>query len=416
MIVEMLAVGTELLLGQIVNGNAADIGFRLADAGLVHYRQTVVGDNIDRIVAAIREGTERADALIITGGIGPTQDDLTRDALAVAAGVPMRFSDEYADHLRTWWERRGRAMPETNLRQAEYPEGAEMIPNEKGTAPGLRIRMGSCWVFAVPGVPQEMIPMVEGHIIPFLVAEVGGSGGVIVSRLLRTWGESESRIAELVGDLYDAGTDPTLAFLASGGEIKLRLTARATTREDAERAIDPVEAEIRRRLGPLVFAVGSDTIERVVLGLCAERGWTLATAESATGGLVAAALTSVPGSSAVFSGGVVAYSAGAKTAMLEVSAALIEEFGLVSEETALAMARGAAARFSADVAVSVTGSAGPDALEHPPGTMVFAVVTPDGERARLQRFPGDRERVRAYATTSTLHHLRLALTGVWWRD
>ena len=414
--VEMLAVGTELLLGQIVNGNAADIGSRLAEAGLSHYRQTVVGDNIDRIVAAIHEGTERADALIITGGIGPTQDDLTRDALALAGGVPMRFSDEYAARLRTWWERRGRPMPETNLRQAEYPEGAEMIPNEKGTAPGLRIRIGSCWVFAVPGVPQEMLPMVDGHIIPFLVAEAGGGGGTIVSRVLRTWGESESRIAELVGDLYDAGTGPTLAFLASGGEIKLRLTARAATREDADRAIDPVEAEVRRRLGPLVFAVGSDTIERVVLGLCAERGWTLATAESATGGLVAAALTSVPGSSAVFSGGVVAYSAEAKTAMLEVPAAMIEEFGLVSEETALAMARGAAARFSAGVAVSVTGSAGPDALEHPPGTMVFAVVSPDGERAHLQRLPGDRERVRAYATTSALHHLRLALTGVWWRD
>ncbi|HEX9977867.1 MAG TPA: competence/damage-inducible protein A, partial [Acidimicrobiia bacterium] len=160
--VEMLAVGTELLLGQIVNGNAAAIGTRLADAGLGHYRQTVVGDNMERIVAAIREGAGRADALIITGGIGPTQDDLTRDALAIAAGVPMEFSDDYAEHLRRWWERRGRPMPETNLRQAEYPRGAEMIPNEKGTAPGLRLRLGSCWVFAVPGVPQEMVPMVDG--------------------------------------------------------------------------------------------------------------------------------------------------------------------------------------------------------------------------------------------------------------
>ena len=414
--VEMLAVGTELLLGQIVNGNAADIGARLAEAGLDHFRQTVVGDNLERIVSAIGEAAARADALIITGGIGPTQDDLTRDALARAAGVPMHFSDEYADHLRRWWERRGRPMPETNLRQAEYPEGATMIPNEKGTAPGLRLRIGTCWVFAVPGVPQEMLPMVEAHIIPFLVAEAGGTGGVIVSRLLRTWGESESRIAELLGDLYDAGTNPTLAFLASGGEIKLRLTARAHSGEEADRLIAPREEEIRGRLGSLVFGAGDDTVERVVLRACTEAGLTLATAESATGGMVAAALTSVPGASAAFAGGVVAYSGAAKVALLGVTLETIAEHGLVSEETALAMARGAARRFAAGVAVAVTGSAGPDALEHPPGTIVIAVVTPSGERARLLRLPGDRERVRTYATTAALHAIRLALSGAWWQS
>lgn len=414
--VEMLAVGTELLLGQIVNGNAADIGARLAEAGLDHFRQTVVGDNLERIVSAIGEAAARADALIITGGIGPTQDDLTRDALARAAGVPMHFSDEYADHLRRWWERRGRPMPETNLRQAEYPEGATMIPNEKGTAPGLRLRIGTCWVFAVPGVPQEMLPMVEAHIIPFLVAEAGGTGGVIVSRLLRTWGESESRIAELLGDLYDAGTNPTLAFLASGGEIKLRLTARAHSGEEADRLIAPREEEIRGRLGSLVFGAGDDTVERVVLRACTEAGLTLATAESATGGMVAAALTSVPGASAAFAGGVVAYSGAAKVALLGVTPETIAEHGLVSEETALAMARGAARRFAAGVAVAVTGSAGPDALEHPPGTIVIAVVTPSGERARLLRLPGDRERVRTYATTAALHAIRLALSGAWWQS
>jgi nicotinamide-nucleotide amidase len=413
--VEMLAVGTELLLGQIVNGNGAEIGRRLADAGLAHYRQTVVGDNVDRIVEAIRTAAGRADALIITGGLGPTQDDLTRDALAAAAGVEMRFSDEFADHLRGWWERRGRTMPETNLRQAEYPDGAEMIPNGKGTAPGLQLRIGSCWVFAVPGVPQEMLPMLEDHIIPFLVAAAGGDTGVIVSRLLRTWGESESRIAELVGDLYDAGTNPTLAYLASGGEIKLRLTARGATRTAAGALIAPVEAEIRSRLGSLVFGADEETIERMLLAALGERGWKIAAAESATGGLVTAALTSVPGSSAVVLGGVVAYSPEAKVAMLGVPRATIDEFGLVSEETALAMAHGAAERFGAEVAVATTGSAGPEALEQPAGTMVVAVRTPEGARAHLLRLPGDRERVRAYTTTSALHHVRLAITGAWWR-
>lgn len=414
--VEMLAVGTELLLGQIVNGNAADIGTRLADAGLAHYRQSVVGDNLDRIVAAIREAVGRADALIITGGIGPTQDDLTRDALALAAGVPMRFSDDYAEHLRRWWERRGRAMPETNLRQAEYPDGATMIPNGKGTAPGLRLKVGACWVFAVPGVPQEMLPMVEEHIIPFLTEQAGGAAGVIVSRLLRTWGESESRVAEVLGDLFDAGTNPTLAFLASGGEIKLRLTARAPTGPEAAALIAPVESEIRERLGTLVFGAGDDTIERVVLQLCSRAGLTIATAESVTGGLIAASLTSVPGSSEAFAGGVVAYSGGAKVDLLGVARRTLEEHGQVSAETALEMARGAAGRFGADVAVSVTGSAGPDELEHPAGTVVLAVVAPGGEKARLLRLPGDRERVRTFATTAALHAVRLALDGVWWKD
>jgi len=411
--VEVLAVGTELLLGQIVNGNAAEIGDRLASCGLDHYRQTVVGDNVDRITAAIREATGRADALIITGGIGPTQDDLTREALCAAAGVAMEFSQDYADQLRVWWERRGREMPASNLRQAEHPAGSVLIPNAKGTAPGLRLRIGRCWVFALPGVPQEMLPMVDEHVLPHLVAEAG-EGGVISSRLLRTWGESESRIAEIVGDLYTGHTNPTLAFLASGGEIKLRLTARAANPAAAETLIAPVEAEIRRRLGRLVFATGDDTIERVVLRLCAERRWSLATAESATGGLVAAALTAVPGSSAVVRGGVVAYHPDLKTTTLGVSEATVARFGLVSAETALEMAAGARRVLAADVAVAVTGSAGPDTLEQPAGTMVIAVATPEGSRARVSRWPGDRERVRVFTTTAALHLLRLGVTGEWW--
>ena len=412
--VEILAVGTELLLGQIVNGNAADIGQRLAEAGLDHFRQVVVGDNLDRVTAAIREAAGRADALILTGGIGPTQDDLTREALRDAAGVPMDFSEEYAERLRVWWERRGREMPATNLRQAEYPRGAEMIPNAKGTAPGLRLRIGGCWVFALPGVPQEMLAMVDEHVVPFLVAEAGEGAGVIVSHVLRTWGESESRIAELVGDLYEAHTNPTLAFLASGGEIKLRLTARAPTPAGAGALIAPVESEIRRRLGRLVFGSGSDTIDRIVLGLCAERGWTIATAESATGGLVSAALTAVSGSSAVVRGGVVAYTAEVKVGVLGVDRGVLDRSGVVSEETALAMAVGARRALGADVAVAITGSAGPDALEQPAGTMVFAVETPEAARVRTLRFPGDRERVRTYATTAALHLVRLGVTGEWW--
>ena len=412
MIVEVLAVGTELLLGQIVNGNAAAIGARLAEAGLDHHRQSVVGDNLARVTAAVSDAAGRSDAVIITGGIGPTQDDLTREALCAAAGVPMEFSADYAAHLEELWRARGREMPESNLRQAEHPRGADLIENPKGTAPGLRLRIGSCWVFALPGVPEEMLPMLDQHVIPFLAAQ--SPAAVIVSRVLRTWGESESRVAELVADLYESSANPTVAFLASGGEIKVRLTSRAADREAAAAVIAPVEAEVRRRLGALVFSADDATVERIVLEGCRERGWTLATAESATGGLVAAALTAVPGSSAVFRGGIVAYSAEAKSRVLGVDSGLVAAFGMVSPETALAMATGARRVLDADVAVAVSGSAGPEALEQPPGTMVVAVATPEDAAARTLRLPGDRERVRVYTATAALHMVRLAVTGQWW--
>lgn len=414
MIVEIVAVGTELLLGQLVNSNATEIAMRLAEAGLGHYRQTVVGDNLERMTAALREAVERSDAVIVTGGIGPTQDDITREAMCAVAGVEMRFSEEYATRLREWWERRGRPMPDTNLRQAEYPEGAEFVPNAKGTAPGLRLRVGSTWVFALPGVPQEMLPMLEESVLPFLGGHT--EGGTLVSRVVRTWGESESRIAELLGDLFDASANPSVAFLASAGEIKVRLTAWARTNEEAAGLLDPLEAEVRRRMGRLVFAVGGDPVEAIVLRMVGERGWGLATAESATGGLVAARFTAVPGASEVFRGSIVAYSVPAKHSLLGVPEPVMREHGVVSEETALAMAAGACRRLEAEVGVAVTGAAGPAALDGVrPGTMIVAVQTPEDARARVLRMPGDRERVRTYATTAALHGVRLAVAGEWWR-
>ncbi|MCB2224008.1 MAG: competence/damage-inducible protein A [Actinobacteria bacterium] len=415
MIVEIVAVGTELLLGQIVNSNAAEIGSRLAEAGLDHYRQTVVGDNLDRMAAALREAMERADAVVVTGGIGPTQDDITREAMCAAAGVPMVFDEAFAGLLRERWARRGWEMPESNLRQAEHPEGAVMIPNPRGTAPGLRLRAGDAWLIALPGVPQEMLPMLEESVIPFLVAEAGGDGSVLVSRVIRTWGLPESRVAEMLGDLFAAAGNPTMAFLASAGEIKVRLTARAPDDRAAAALLDPLEAVVRERLGRRVFAVGGDPIEAIVLGLLAERGWTVGTAESATGGLLAARLTGVPGASASYVGSIVAYTARAKQDLLGVPAAVLEEHGLVSEETALAMAAGAAGRLPADVVVAVTGSAGPEPLEAPVGTIVVAVQTPEGAAARVLRLPPDRERARTLGSTGALHLLRRALLGEWWR-
>jgi len=408
MIVEIVAVGTELLLGQIVNSNGAEIGRRLAAAGLDHHSQQVVGDNLGRMADALRLAAGRSDAVIVTGGIGPTQDDITRDALCEVAGVEMLFSDTFAEQLRERWERRGREMPESNLRQAEYPAGAEMIDNPKGTAPGLVMDVDGCLIFALPGVPQEMLPMLESAVLPRLLA-ASGETRAIVSRPIRTWGESESRIAELLADLYASSENPSMAFLASGGEIAVRLTASAETAEEAETLIAPLERQVRDRLHPFVFAVGTAKVEEIVIDTLRDLGWSLATAESATGGSIALRLTGVPGASDVFRGSVVAYADAAKSQLLDVPPDVLGR-GVVTEETALAMAHGARSRFDTEVAVAVTGSAGPTPREKPVGTMVIAVVTPVGERSWEMRLPGDRERVRTYATTAALHLLRRILT------
>lgn len=410
MIVEILAIGTELLLGQIVNSNATRIGERLADAGLDHFQQIVVGDNEARITAAIDAACLRSDALIITGGLGPTKDDLTREAIARAAGVELIFDTDQAERLRERWARSGRVMPESNLQQAERPLGSELIPNPKGTAPGIRLRIADTWVFALPGVPAEMIPMLDNSVIPFL----GGGDSTVVSRLLRTWGESESAIGERLGDLYDASTNPTIAFLASGGEIKIRITAKAATRDEATALIAPIEATVRDRLGKRIFGADDDTVEVVVLRMLEDRGWTLGTAESATGGLIAGRITSVSGASRVFRGSVVSYATEVKTSLLEVPANLIAEHGVVSEPVALVMAEGARERLNADVVVAATGSAGPDPQDRPVGTVVVSVVTPDDSKVRTLTLPGDRERVRTFASTAALHLLRMSLQGVDW--
>ncbi|MDF1595595.1 MAG: competence/damage-inducible protein A [Acidimicrobiia bacterium] len=412
MIVEVIAVGTELLLGQITNRNAAFLGEKLAESGFDAHYQVVVGDNLDRMVDAIKIALGRADVIIMTGGIGPTQDDVTREAISAATGRPLVFSQEFAERLRSFWEARGRRMPESNLRQAEYPEGAEQIPNLKGTAPAIALQHDGRWIFALPGVPEEMHYLMQHEVLPRL-RTAAGVDQVVLSRLLRSWGRSESQVAELLDDIYHGSTNPSIAFLASAAEIKVRITAKARTEAEATRLIAPYEGTIRERLGASVFGVDDETIERVILGLLEERQWTMATAESATAGLIAARMTSVPGASKVFRGGVVVYATDLKASLLDVPQEILDE-GVVSEATALFMAEGAAARLRADVAVAVTGSAGPDPQERAAGTMVIAVHTPEGSRARVMRLPGDRERVRTYAATAALHLVRLALVGEWW--
>jgi nicotinamide-nucleotide amidase len=300
-------------------------------------------------------------------------------------------------------------MPESNLQQAEHPAGAELLINPKGTAPGLMIDHEDTLIFCVPGVPAEMEHLLHEEVIPRLSA-ASGEKAVLASRLLRTWGRSESDIADSLDDIYRSSTNPSLAFLASGGEIKIRITAKADDRASALKLIEPMETEVRSRMGSVLFGTDDETIERVIFKLLTELDYTIAAAESMTGGLVTAALTSLPGSSAVTRGGIVAYHSELKERLLGVSDAST----VVDLETAEEMARGGRELLGADVVVSVTGSAGPEPLEKPVGTMVIGVSTPEHTQAKEMRMVGDRERVRTYAVTSALHLIRLALIGKWW--
>jgi nicotinamide-nucleotide amidase len=407
-IVEVIAVGTELLLGQIVNTNAAFIGSILAERGFdAHFHQTV-GDNQQRMVEAITTAVGRADAVIISGGIGPTQDDITREALAEATGRDLIFDKGYAEHLRDWWKRRKSTMPESNLRQATHPVGSELMINPRGSAPGIALEHEKTLIFCVPGVPAEMEFLVVNEVLPRLTRRAGVDQA-IASRLIRTWGRSESAIAEVLDDLYEAA-NPSIAFLADASEIKVRITAKAPTVSEAMAKIEPVEMEVRARLGESVFGADGETIERVLLDMLAERSYTIGTAESVTGGMVTARLTDLPGSSAVVKGGIIAYDSKLKQELLGVD----DISRVVEEATAIRMADGARELLGVDVAVSLTGSAGPTPLEKPPGTVVIGVATPDDTRAREMRYVGDRERVRVYATTAALHLVRLALLGRWW--
>jgi nicotinamide-nucleotide amidase len=410
---EVVAVGTELLLGQIVDTNSAWLGEQLALGGIDRTHGQTVGDNLDRIVDALRLALSRADAVIVCGGLGPTQDDITRDAIAAVMGVDLAADDDVADRILERFASRGRRMPANNLRQALVPRGATAIADpQPGTAPGLICPVGDKVVYAVPGVPYELREIVQGAILPDL-ARRAGRVEVIRSRTLRTWGESESglaeRLAEHMRTLDDAGpTAPTLAFLASGIEgLKVRITVKADDEATAADRIDAEEAIVRGLIGDLVFGTDGETMEHAVAAALAPRGLTLAVAESLTGGLVASRLVNVPGASQWFRGGVVSYAPEVKFSVLGVP-----DGPVVSAATAAAMATGVRDLLGADVGLGVTGVAGPDPLEgEAPGTVYLGAVVGDADPVATRVvLPGDRERVRQFACISLLDMARRLLT------
>ncbi len=399
---EIIGVGTEILLGQIANTNAQWMSQRLAEIGVDVLHHQVVGDNVPRIAEAISLAASRADVVLITGGLGPTGDDVTRDALAAAAGVRLVRTPEIEAYLRDKFDRMQREMPESNLVQADVPQGARYILPERGTAPGLVLDLtGGTRLYAVPGVPAEMREMMEGAVLPELRERAGPAG--IVSRVLRVVGIPEARVGELLDDLFRSSTNPTVAYLASAGEVRVRLTAKAGSAEEAAALIEPAERKVRERLGDQVFGVDREELEEVVGRLLVERGLTVAVAESLTGGGLASRMVHVPDSSRYFRGAVVAYSAEAKADLLGVSKETLDGPGMVSEACAVEMARGARTAFGADVGVATTGVAGPEPLEgHPPGEVWVAVSRDHREEARRFVAPGDRDQVRRWAEQSAL--------------
>jgi len=404
--VEILAVGTELLLGQIANTNARWMSESLAGIGADVLHHQVVGDNLDRIVEAIRLSSTRADVVIVTGGLGPTQDDITRDALAVVMNAPMVRHPELEDLLREKFRAFGRReMPASNLRQADVPDGARYLTPSRGTAPGLVADLpDGTRIYAVPGVPEEMVEMMEGTILPELAES---EGGVVRSRVLRCAGIGESALAERVDDLFTGSTNPSIAFLASSGEVKVRVTAKAATAEEAERLIEPVAEEVRRRIGDDVFSSDDETLEEAVVRLLGAAGRTLACAESITGGGVGARITSVPGASEVFIGSAVVYRNEAKRAILDVSAETLDGPGPVSEPCAREMAAGARRVFGADLGLSLTGAAGPESHGGAPPGVIWIALDGDGvAHARGFQVPGERDRVRRWAEQAALDLVR----------
>jgi nicotinamide-nucleotide amidase len=405
---DVLAVGTELLLGQIVDTNSAWIGEQLAGAGIDTFEHRKVGDNLGRIVDALQDLLDQADAVVVCGGLGPTPDDLTREAVAEVMGVELERRDDLVEWVSALFRTRGRDMPANNLRQCDVPAGAAPISNSIGTAPGLRAPVGDKVVYAVPGVPYEMRVMMKEHVLPDLLSRAGGEA-CIVSRTLKTWGTSESGLAEMIAERVDAQTNPTIAFLARGIEgIAVRITAKAATVEEARALIEPEERALREILGDLVFAADDDTMESVVLELLRKRGLTLGVAESVTGGLVTSRLVSTPGTSDVLQGGIVAYTTEVKRAVLDIRAEKI-----VSEDCAREMAEAARRVLSADVGIGVTGVAGPEEQDGQPVGTVYFGIAGSGDDGAAQavgtRLPGQRDMVRQFAAISLLNLLRLRL-------
>ena len=407
---EILSIGTEIMLGEITDTNAAYLAAQLPSLGIDLYWVTQVGDNQPRIVEILQRAWSRSDLIITTGGLGPTEDDVTRESIAQLLGEEMKLDPALEEWLRGVFRRLNYEMPERNLKQATLVSSAQAIPNPIGTAPGWWVKRGGKMIIAMPGPPVEMRQMWEREVKAKLQAEVGAA--VIISRTLKVWGLGEAKVDEMISPLLSS-RNPSIGVYAKPTGIELRVTAKAADQSAAEGMIGPVEGQVRLILGDAIWGVNEDTMEKVVGDLLRENGLTLATMESCTGGLVASAITDVPGSSQYFKGGLVAYSNQAKIAF-GVDATLIERHGAVSSETVEAMAVAARSQLGADIGLAVTGVAGPAEIEGKPvGTVHFGISDHRATRSARLFLPQNRSRIKNYATMGALSHLRRFLLGHW---
>ena len=410
---EIIAVGTELLLGNIVNTNARDISQALSAVGVNVFWHTVVGDNPQRLKEALDVARRRADIIITTGGLGPTYDDLTKQTICEAFGKPLVLHRDILDGLKVFFEKNVHMeMPSNNIQQAELPEGCTVFDNPVGTAPGCAFEADGVHVLMLPGPPFEMLTMLKGHVVPYLRSL---SSEVIVSHDIMTFGLGESPMEELMREKMSRMENPSLATYAKPSEVRLRATAKAESVEAAEAMLSPVVKDVTDFLGDYVYGVDVASLEDVCFRLLKEKGLTFATAESCTGGRVAERMTALPGVSAVYRGGVVSYWTSVKADVLGVPADILEAHGAVSEETARAMAEGARRVTGADIAVSVTGVAGPDPDERgvAVGIVYIGLATPDGTFCRpLDLGKRRRDRIQDLASNHALDVVRRYLSGL----
>lgn len=407
MIAEVVTVGSELLLGTSGNGNLRTICRALEAIGVEVAFATSVRDDERDITDVIAGAARRTDAVIITGGLGPTHDDLTREALAAVTGRPLEYQASLEEDLREFFRVRERPMSELNLRQAYLPAGSTAISNRIGTAPGISLEHAGVPIFALPGVPAEMLAMLEGRVLPALAERSGGS--LFATRIVRTVGRGESEVAAMIAPVIEEcrrATTPVVTLLASRGEVSIHLRAGGGGADEAEARIAPVEQRLREILGDLVFGFDADTLESVVVGMALERSLTLALAESFTGGGLASRLVAVPGVSAVLRAGYVTYAVESKVRDLGVPAGVLEKFGPVSEPVARAMAEGARTRAMADVALSTTGEAGPEPSSASVGTMYVGLAHSKGSLARRLVVSGGRQGIRDWGAQTALDTLR----------
>ena len=406
MTVELISVGTEILLGNTVNTNAAWLAGQCAALGLSCYYQSVVGDNQERLRETLKTALERSDAVILSGGLGPTTDDLTKETAAEAMGMPLVEDPRSLERIEEYFRARGLEMTENNKKQALVPAGAVVLDNDNGTAPGLILEKGEKRVILLPGPPNELIPMFEERVRPYLQRL---EPGILYSRTVKICGMGESKVASIVQDLIDSQTNPTIAPYAKTGEVHLRVTARAQAEKEAKNLVKPMVKELEKRFGKDIYTTREDVaLEQAVVDLLLNKQLTVCTIESCTGGMLAARLINVPGVSETFRAGFITYSNKAKRKVAGVKKKTLRKYGAVSPQTAGEMARGAAKTSHADVTVSVTGIAGPDggSREKPVGLVYIGCHIGDRTTVQEYRFVGNRGKIRESAVSAALTLLR----------